>query len=153
MSITSRQKQLVQQSFSKVAPIADTAAQLFYEALFKFDPSLKAMFKGDMPEQRKKLMAALTLAVKSLDDLDKLVPVLQQLARKHVDYGVKVDDYTPVGNALLSALEQGLQDDFTSEVRAAWVATYQLIANVMREAAYPDFDAATYKNTKQYKLS
>ena len=151
MSITTRQKQLVQQSFAKVEPIADAAAELFYAALFKFDPSLKPLFKGDMKAQGKKLMTALTLAVKSLDDLDKLVPVLERLAIKHIDYGVKVDDYTPVGNALISALQQGLGDGFTDEVRSAWVATYQLVANVMRSAAYPDFDAASYKNTKQYQ--
>jgi hemoglobin-like flavoprotein len=30
------------------------------------------------------------------------------LAKRHVDYGVKAADYTPVGAALLWTLEQGL---------------------------------------------
>ncbi|WP_156492406.1 globin domain-containing protein, partial [Oleiphilus sp. HI0080] len=100
--------------------------------------------------QGKKLMTALKLAVKSLDDLDALVPVLENMAVKHVSYGVKVDDYTPVGNALINTLAEGLGDDFTPDCKAAWVEVYKTIAIVMRSKAYPDFDPNTYQNTKQY---
>jgi hemoglobin-like flavoprotein len=41
-----RQKELVQSSFAKVAPIADQAADLFYNRLFEIDPSLRPMFPG-----------------------------------------------------------------------------------------------------------
>ncbi len=50
-------------------------------------------------------MATLKVAVSGLDNLDELVPVLQQLAKRHVAYGVTADDYTPVGNALLYTLK------------------------------------------------
>lgn len=150
MAITEAQKKLVQDSFTKVEPIADTAAEIFYSKLFTYDPSLKPLFKHDMKDQGKKLMTALRLAVKSLDDLDALVPVLENMAIKHVGYGVKVDDYTPVGNALINTLAEGLGDDFTQECRAAWVEVYKTIALVMRSKAYPDFDQNTYQNTKRY---
>ncbi|WP_231876923.1 globin domain-containing protein, partial [Oleiphilus sp. HI0080] len=77
MAITEAQKKLVQASFAKVEPIADAAAEIFYNKLFTYDPSLKPLFKHDMKGQGKKLMTALKLAVKSLDDLDALVPVLE----------------------------------------------------------------------------
>ena len=64
------QKKLVQDSYAMVAPIAETAAELFYNKLFEFDPSLKALFKTDIKDQGRKLMATLTLAVKGLDNLD-----------------------------------------------------------------------------------
>lgn len=48
-----RQIQLVQASFAKVAPIADTAADLFYTRLFELDPSLSRLFRGDRSEQGK----------------------------------------------------------------------------------------------------
>jgi len=76
--ITSDQKLLVQKSFATVAPIADDAAALFYRRLFEIDPSLRRMFRGDLAEQRKKLMQMLTAAVKGLDRLDQLVPVLRE---------------------------------------------------------------------------
>lgn len=150
MSLTTEQKNLVQNSFSKVVPIADTAAEIFYAKLFEYDPSLKPLFKGDMKKQGQMLMTTLQVAVKGLDDLNSLVPVLENIAVKHLEYGVKVDDYTPVGNALIHALSVGLGDEFTDDVRAAWVEVYKIIAEVMRSAAYDDYDAATYSNTKQY---
>lgn len=150
MAITEKQKQLVQESYIKVDAISEQAAEIFYGKLFEFDPSLKPLFKNNMKDQGKKLMAALKLAVKSLDDLNGLVPVLENMAVKHVDYGVKVEDYTPVGNALIQTLEAGLGDDFTPELRAAWVEVYRTMANVMRSKAYPGFDPDTFQNKKVY---
>lgn len=150
MSVTPEQVGLIQDSFSKVVPIADKAAEIFYAKLFEFDPSLKSLFKSDITEQGKKLMQTLGVAVNGLRDLDKLVPVLEDLAVKHVSYGVKVDDYTPVANALLYTLKTGLGEAYTSEVKQAWVDLLKVVVQVMRSAAYPDFNAASYKNTKHY---
>ncbi len=136
MSITTRQIALVQGSFRKVEPIAEQAAEIFYNKLFEYDPSLKPMFKGDIKDQGRKLMATLKVAVNGASDLNKLVPVLHQLADRHVGYGVKPKDYTPVGNALLFALKMGLGDEFTPELRQAWVDTFRLIATTMKEHAY-----------------
>ena len=153
MSITARQISLIQNSFAKVEPIADQAANIFYNKLFEYDPSLRRMFSGDMDGQGRKLMAVLKTAVASLNNLDALVPVLQGLASKHVEYGVKAEDYTPVGNALLFTLKQGLGAEFTPELRSAWVDLYRLVANVMRQHAYPGFNPATFQNAKQYRKS
>mgnify|MGYP000131100923 CR=1 FL=1 len=150
MAVTQRQKLLIQESFLKVEPIADVAADIFYKKLFEYDPSLKALFKGDMKKQGVMLMSTLKVAVKGLDNLEELVPVLQKLAIKHLDYGVKVEDYTPVGNALIFALKTGLADAFTEELKNAWIAVYKVIANVMREAAYPEFDGHAFQNAKKY---
>ena len=139
MSLTPRQIQLVQESFAKVKPIAAQAAGIFYGKLFEFDPALRKLFKGDMDAQGKKLMTVLAVAVDSLKRLDQLVPVLEQLAERHVQYGVEIADYTTVGNALLQTLKAGLGDDFTPETRQAWIAVYQLVADTMRSHAYQEF--------------
>lgn len=150
MAITQRQKTLVTNSFVEVEKISDVAASIFYKKLFEYDPSLKKLFKHDIKSQGRKLMSALKLAVSSLSNLDALVPVLQKMAVKHVDYGVKAEDYTPVGNALLFALSKGLGEAFTREVKQAWIAVYKTVATVMRQAAYPSYNANTFKNTKHY---
>ncbi|SDX43337.1 globin family protein [Marinobacter mobilis] len=126
---------LVQQSFAKVAPIADQAAAMFYQKLFELDPSLKPLFKGSMEEQGKKLMKMIGLAVNSLGRLDDLVPAVQSLGERHNNYGVKDGDYDTVGNALIWTLEQGLGDDFTPDCKDAWVKTYTLLAGTMKDAA------------------
>jgi len=151
MPITARQKLLVQQSFAKVEPIADQAAIMFYAKLFEYDPSLKVLFTKSMTQQGQMLMATLKVAVKSLDDIDGLVGVLQKLADRHLQYGVKIEDYTPVGNALLYTLKTGLGPAFTLELRKAWIAVYRTVAQVMRTQAYPQYDAKRYKNTKHYQ--
>ena len=120
MAITQRQIQLIQQSFAKVEPISDKAAEIFYNKLFEYEPSVRPMFKSNMQNQGRKLMSTLKVAVKALDDLDGLVPVLQKMAVKHVEYGVRAEHYTPVGNALLYALKVGLGEDWTPELRQAW---------------------------------
>lgn len=150
MSLSQHQIRLVQSSFAKVEPISDTAAELFYAKLFEYDPKLKALFKGDMRQQGRKLMSLLKIAVNGLNNLGALVPALEKLAVQHLDYGVSVHDYTPVGNALLHALSVGLGDDFTPEVRTAWVEVYKIVANTMRSAAYPGFNPDTYENPLSY---
>ncbi len=132
--ISAAQKKLVQDSFAAVAPNAEAAAGLFYGHLFELDPSLKALFKGDMKEQGRKLMAMLKIAVAGLDDLGKLVPAVQDLGRRHTAYGVKDEHYNTVAAALLWTLEQGLKDGFTPDVKAAWTAVYGVLAETMKSA-------------------
>jgi len=44
---------LVQESWDKVVPIADKAAELFYGKLFEMDPSVEALFEIEAEEQGK----------------------------------------------------------------------------------------------------
>lgn len=133
--MTPDQIQLVKSSFAKVAPIAPQAAELFYGRLFEIAPEVRPMFKGDVAEQGRKLMTALTMAVANLERTDKLVPVVRDLGRRHVGYGVRDAHYGKVAEALLWTLEKGLGDAFTPPVREAWTAAYMLIAGTMKDAA------------------
>jgi nitric oxide dioxygenase len=133
--LTLAQKTLVQNSFATITPIADDAAALFYRRLFELDPSLERMFPADMTEQRRKLMQMLTAAVKGLDRLDQLVPVVESLGRRHSGYGVTDAHYESVEAALLWTLEAGLGRAFTADVRDAWATVYGLLATTMKEAA------------------
>lgn len=133
--MTLRQVELVQTTWEKVVPISDQAATLFYGRLFELDPRLRPMFKSDIKEQGKKLMQMITVAVRGLSDLNRLVPAVQDLGRRHVGYGVKDEHYTTVGTALLWTLEKGLGDAFTPEVKQAWAAVYGVLATTMQKAA------------------
>ncbi|MBC8074891.1 MAG: hemin receptor [Chloroflexales bacterium] len=130
--MTPEQIALVQRSFAHVAPIANTAAALFYQRLFELDPSLRMLFRGDMQAQGQKLMAMLTLVVSGLSRLDELVPVVQRLGQRHAGYGVQAEHYDTVGAALIWTLQQGLGAAFTLQVEAAWVAAYTLLAETMQ---------------------
>ena len=125
---------LVQDSFAKVAPIAETAADIFYDRLFEIAPEVRPLFPEIMTDQKKKLMQMLATAVNGLKDLDAIEPAVQNLGARHVGYGVKEEHYDSVGAALLFTLGKGLGDDFTPEVEAAWTETYGILAGVMIDA-------------------
>ncbi len=126
---------LVQSTWAKVVPIREQAATLFYRMLFEMDPALKHLFKGDMAEQGRKLTAMIGTAVSGLTQLESIVPAVQDLGRRHVEYGVKDAHYDTVGAALLWTLEQGLGPAFTPEVKDAWATAYGVLASTMKDAA------------------
>ena len=143
--MTNEQIKLVQDSFSKIAPIADTAAQLFYARLFELDPDLELLFKGNLTEQGRKLMQMLALAVNSLSRMEQLLPVVRSLGTRHVVYGVRDKDYDTVGQALLWTLSKGLGELFTPEVEAAWSDVYTTLASAMQSGMRkPAVSVATF---------
>lgn len=77
----------------------------------------------------------ISTAVSKLGELDVLVPVLQNLGKRHGGYGVQDAHYDSVANALIKTLGQGLGDDFTAETKSAWVSVYTVMADVMKAAA------------------
>lgn len=134
--MTPEQVALVQSSFEKVRPIADTAAQLFYDRLFEIAPEVRPLFTGDIKEQGRKLMTMLATAVASLDDLEKIVPAVQELGRRHASYGVREEHYGRVGESLLWTLERGLGNDFTPDVKEAWAVVYGTLSQTMQDAVH-----------------
>lgn len=133
--MTPEQVKLVQTSFEKVAPIAPQAADIFYDRLFEIAPEVRKMFPEDMSDQKGRLMSMLSTAVTNLHQVEQIIPAVEDLGRRHVGYGVKDEHYKPVGEALIFTLEKGLGDDFTPEVKDAWVTTYTTLQSVMTKAA------------------
>ena len=129
--MTPEQKQLVRDSWARILPIREQAAELFYGRLFDRYPEVRPYFAGDMEAQGRKLMTMLDTAVEALDRFDTQTGPLAALGRRHSDYGVKKEDYDKVADAFLWALEQGLGPGFTPEVKAAWVVTYSAVADAM----------------------
>lgn len=127
---------LVRSSWQQVLPIKDTAAQLFYGQLFELDPTLRGMFRGDMVEQGRKLMAMINTVVNSLDNLGPILERIEDLGRGHVAYGVTEAHYDTVGSALIWTLGKGLGEQFTPAVKDAWVQAYNTLASAMKQAAY-----------------
>jgi hemoglobin-like flavoprotein len=135
--MTPEQARLVTTSWSSVASIADSAIEQFYNRLFEIDPSARELFRAtNMPEQRRKVIEALSLALQSLDDLDALTPTLEDLGRRHQRYGVTAAHYDSVGQALLWTLEQGLGAAWTPAMAAAWTELFGQLSSAMKRTAY-----------------
>ncbi len=128
--------ELLEQSFDKIKPRADEFAASFYEKLFTTHPELKPLFaKTDMEKQQKKLISALVLVVENLRSPEALGPVLNALGGRHIGYGVIPKYYGPVGEALLMTFEEYLQEDWTIEVKQAWIDAYGAITALMLKGA------------------
>lgn len=133
--MTPRQIEIVKLSFAKIMPFQDQAAELFYCRLFELDPSLRLMFKQNMDEQKQKLMVAIAMVVTNLDKMDRLLPAIRELGRRHTDYGVRNRHYEVVGAALLWTFEIGLGTGWNKELAEAWTAAYGRVADAMIEGA------------------
>lgn len=89
------------------------------------------MFAEDIKPQARKLVQMLALVVNSLHRLDPILPAVEDLARRHNDYGVSTEHYPIVGNTLIWTLEQGPGEAFTPDIRAAWAGAYETLSAVM----------------------
>ncbi|ABV93633.1 putative flavohemoglobin / bacterial hemoglobin [Dinoroseobacter shibae DFL 12 = DSM 16493] len=128
----------VQNTWALVAPISDQVGDLFYANLFRMDPTTKPLFAGNIDLQGRKLVQTLGFIVDHLEDPDRLLPAAQELAVRHVSYGVTRTQYASVGAALVKSLRQLLGTAFSPEDEAAWAEVYGGLSAAMIAAAYPD---------------
>lgn len=133
--MTEEQRRLVQMSFAKLVPKSEYAATLFYKRFFELAPEVEQLFKSDLNTQGIKLFQVISFAVLSLDNLDELLPVVEDLGRRHVKYGALDAHYVNVGDALLWTIEKILKEDYTDDVKIAWTELYELLASAMKKAA------------------
>lgn len=137
--MTRQQAQLVQQTFNQMATLpAELIGSLFYHRLFAIAPDVRPLFnRTTIPEQSRKLLAILTYIVHRIDQPERLVRELEQLAHRHAQYGVQDRQYDQVGDALLWTLEQGLGEAWTEDVEMAWITCYTFLSEIMLAASSP----------------
>src|SRR3954454_24165459 len=121
-------------NFGKAAANGDEAPLYFYSHLFLSHPETRALFPLSMARQRDRLFQALGDVVHYVDDLDSLVPILQALGRDHRKFGTVAEHYPAVGASLLATLKH-FDDDWNEALEQDWTAAYQLVAQVMIDAA------------------
>ncbi len=126
---------LIQESFNLIAPQANELARRFYARLFQNYPEVRPLFSStDMPSQEKKLLSAIKLVVKNVDNMQSLDEVLHNMGQRHEGYGVKAGHYPAVADTLLSVMAELAGDKWTDEVQQAWSDSLQFIAEKMLAA-------------------
>ena len=132
--MTNEQIALVWKTWNKIVPISDRAARVFDERHFATNPEFRPLISADMTEQWRKLMLTIGVAIAGQAGIEDIVPAANAPARRHIAYGVKNEDYAPVGAALPWALEKSLGAEFTPAVREAWTTVYGVFATTKIEA-------------------
>lgn len=133
--MTPQEIEIVQNTFALVRSSTEQVAEIFYGRLFEIAPGVRSFFPEDLKPQGRKLMTMLATVVDGLENLDELVPAVQDLGRRHIGYGTLPEHYDAVGAALLWTLEQGLGDAWTPPAKDAWTTAYTVLATVMKAAA------------------
>ncbi|HEV8250020.1 MAG TPA: globin family protein [Gaiellaceae bacterium] len=126
----------LEKSFDLVAPQGDELMRTFYDNLFETAPSVKPLFADvDMEGQRQALLNMLLVLRESLRDLDDIVPDLEELGARHVEYGAQPEHYPVVGEVLIGAMAQVAGDAWKPEYTSAWQEAYQIVQGVMLSGA------------------
>lgn len=100
----------------------------FYRRLFELAPDARSLFTREIGLQAKKFSDMLTWVIVHLENPDELCREMRELGARHRGYGVKVDQYAPVGSALIWMFQHTLGDRFTPEMEEAWLEAYAFIS-------------------------
>ncbi len=142
--LNAHEKTLIVGTYRLIAPVWETVADLFFGRLFEEQPHYRRLFPEDITGQKRKLMAMLAFVTKSLDwteeqwkedvapQRDLFLVVLALGRRHHALYKIPDDAYGPFERALIWALENGLGEGFTPELKRAWTKLYRILATSMR---------------------
>jgi hemoglobin-like flavoprotein len=126
----------LEESFDLVAPQGDELMKKFYDNLFEAAPAVQPLFAHvDMEGQRQALLNMLVVLRESLRDLDDIVPDLEDLGARHVNYGAQAEYYPVVGEVLIGTMAEIAGDAWKPEYNAAWQEAYGVVQNVMLSGA------------------
>jgi len=149
--LTNIEVAMVQESWGKAAELgAETVGTLLFRHIFAIAPEAVGLFSfkaepnvlgANSPKVKAhgvKVVTTVATAVRMLNNLEELDPVLRDLALRHVGYKVVPAHFPVVGRALLKTLEEGLKADFTPKVRLAWSKVWKHISTTMIVAGWPE---------------
>ena len=130
--------QRLRDSFARVAMHGDEVPLYFYSDLFLRHPETREMFPVSMAAQRDRLVSALATVVSNAHNLPELSGYLADLGRDHRKFGAVPDHFEAVGTSLLATLAHFSGEEWSDSLAAEWAAAYQLVSEVMIEAAGED---------------
>ena len=133
--MTTRQIELVEDSWDFAITNTEGAGMIFYSRLFEIAPELRPLFKESPEAQAQKLVSLITFAVTKLNSIGEIVDDVRSLGKRHKKYNVKAEHYAIVAEALLWTLEKALQGRWNEEMKEAWVAVYTVLSTTMISAS------------------
>jgi hemoglobin-like flavoprotein len=127
---------LVQDSFVKVSAKQQEAGDVLYTHLFECCPDVAGIFKADMKEQSRQFLKMIKTVVEGLNNVHIIMPAIQNLGNRHVDYGVTAEQYKYFKESLIFALDKVLGKDFDEKTKSAWSKLYDVLGDLMKGNHY-----------------
>ena len=111
----------------------NNAVKIFYTDLMESKSEIKDLFsKANMAEQSMRLVRAIGSTVALLDDLDTLIPILQELGKRHVYYNVKPEHFKYVKRCWFKMLRQALSLQWNKQVNNSWQIAWDFLTYYMK---------------------
>lgn len=126
--ITAMTKGLVKATLPVLKQHGDAITARMYEILFEKYPQVKPLFANAPNNQSKILTQTIIAYGEHIDDLSVLADALERIARKHIAVGVLPEYYPLVGESLLQAFQDILEESITAEIISAWQEAYSFLA-------------------------
>ncbi|RFN45099.1 flavohemoprotein [Fusarium flagelliforme] len=130
-TLTPKQTKIVQSTIPALEKHGVEITTLFYRQLLDKHPELRNMFNTahqDTGEQPAALAHAVWAYAVNIENPDAMKTAISRIGHKHASLGVTADQYSIVGQGLLSAIKQVLGDGVNSQVMDAWNAAYWQLA-------------------------
>ncbi len=132
--MTPEQLALVRSSYASLGSDATAMAEEFYQRLFAADPSTRELFSLGPEIMAEKFVAELDAIVDAISSFDAFRLRVGELGWRHAAYGVQIQHYRAVGDALVGALAAHLAGSWDESLDAAWRRAYNLVAETMISA-------------------
>jgi methyl-accepting chemotaxis protein len=141
--------ELLEKTFSELAPSGEKLTERFYEELFERYPDVIPLFEHvDLAQQQKKLLAAIKLVINNLRNPETLATALKQLGAKHKIYGAEEAHYQAVASTLLDVMQELAGDLWTDEVQQAWSDALDTVSKIMLSTYSEENSMATSTTAK-----
>jgi hemoglobin-like flavoprotein len=148
--MTPAQLRLLQRSYASIEPRAEAFGALFYDRLFVVAPEMRSLFRTDLKAQQSKFMkvigevvqlhlrAMISLPVTAQTSGEAMLPGAYWSGKLHAAYGVRLEDFDKMKDALVWALGQTLKEEFTAETAEAWSLAYDVVVRAMQSGMESD---------------
>ncbi|KHO64441.1 NO-inducible flavohemoprotein [Pseudomonas flexibilis] len=127
-------KDLIKATAPVLAEQGSTIIRRFYQRLFEAHPDLRNLFNmthQQRGQQQEALARAVYAYAANIEQPETLAAVLENIAHKHASLGVRPDQYPIVGEHLLGAIKDVLQEAASQDILDAWAQAYGQLADLL----------------------
>lgn len=125
---------LVKNCIEELEQDRDKLSRLFYRKLFQLDIHLKKVFPGNVVFLNRKFFNMLA-TLKNVKHLESISDAIAKMGERHmIQYGVQVEHFDILKQALMSALAEHLGARFTTNLQAAWNEVLADVTAIMIQA-------------------
>ena len=124
-ALLERRKMLIRETWCAVEQGLNVqATEAFYARLFERHSEVEAMFgHADMRIQAMKLYEVLRVAVRFLDNMESLTPILEDMGIRHAEaYGVVREHYTAMTDVFITILNEYFSQHFPDKLSGSLYA-------------------------------